>query len=363
MEDFYDLLEVSRDASTEEINRAWRRKVRRYHPDVNDDARATAQFKTLKKAHEVLSDETERAAYDRMGHRTYVKQRLDGLPTGPARPTEPRPGTAAGTDRESSADDETASGSKSSGRDRTDRRRSHRTQSEANQSTRSESERTRTAGTSSTTTTGGSSRPTGETSSSAASGASSRTTTGAGGHVGSGKTGRSGSTAASRAETTRQSRRLVTPLLYAWIGVLLAGGLYLAGLWQYLGANAAALATLRRAALADPAAAVVGSSELAGPAAVALAATPDAPLSLLFPIGVVALAVVLAAVVVTFGRGLSYLYAAGGVAPLIALAADTAVSLPDGVVLALVVLSPALATAGFLLDVGRVALTTRTPRS
>lgn len=80
--DFYELLDVTRDASDRGIKRSYRRKVKEYHPDVNDHPRAHAQFKVLKKARDVLLDPTERQAYDRLGHREYVEKRLDGsLPT------------------------------------------------------------------------------------------------------------------------------------------------------------------------------------------------------------------------------------------------------------------------------------------
>ncbi len=50
MDDFYDLLEVSEDATQSDIKRAWRGKAREYHPDVNDDAAAGEQFKRLTQA-------------------------------------------------------------------------------------------------------------------------------------------------------------------------------------------------------------------------------------------------------------------------------------------------------------------------
>ncbi|WP_231751546.1 J domain-containing protein [Halogeometricum sp. CBA1124] len=52
MDDFYDLLEVPEDATQADVKRAWREKAREYHPDVNDDARASGQFKTLRVAYE-----------------------------------------------------------------------------------------------------------------------------------------------------------------------------------------------------------------------------------------------------------------------------------------------------------------------
>jgi len=67
-EDFYDILGVSRDASEEEIQEAYRKKAREYHPDVSDEPDAEEKFKQVKKAKEVLTDDEKRQAYDQMGH-------------------------------------------------------------------------------------------------------------------------------------------------------------------------------------------------------------------------------------------------------------------------------------------------------
>lgn len=80
-DDFYDLLEVSPDAPQEEIKKAFRKQVRIYHPDLNDDDRARAQFTALKKAYDILGDPVERRAYDRLGHEDYVAKRTSGLPS------------------------------------------------------------------------------------------------------------------------------------------------------------------------------------------------------------------------------------------------------------------------------------------
>jgi curved DNA-binding protein len=66
-EDFYQALGVSRGASTEEIQRAYRKLARRYHPDVNSDPAAEDRFKEISEAYQVLSDPRTRARYDRFG--------------------------------------------------------------------------------------------------------------------------------------------------------------------------------------------------------------------------------------------------------------------------------------------------------
>lgn len=66
--DYYDVLGVSRDASTDDLKKAFRRLAMQYHPDRNKDDGAEAQFKEIGEAYEVLSDSEKRAAYDRYGH-------------------------------------------------------------------------------------------------------------------------------------------------------------------------------------------------------------------------------------------------------------------------------------------------------
>jgi molecular chaperone DnaJ len=66
--DYYDILEVERGASKEDLKRAYRRMARKYHPDVNNDPSASERFKEINEAYEVLSNDSTRAAYDRFGH-------------------------------------------------------------------------------------------------------------------------------------------------------------------------------------------------------------------------------------------------------------------------------------------------------
>jgi len=66
--DYYEILGVGRDATPQEIKRAYRKLARKYHPDLNpDDPQAEARFKELNEAQEVLSDPEKRKKYDRFG--------------------------------------------------------------------------------------------------------------------------------------------------------------------------------------------------------------------------------------------------------------------------------------------------------
>lgn len=68
MRDYYEILDIDRNATTDEVKRAYRKLAKKYHPDLNpDDSEAEAKFKEATTAYEVLCDEDKRARYDRYG--------------------------------------------------------------------------------------------------------------------------------------------------------------------------------------------------------------------------------------------------------------------------------------------------------
>ena len=66
--DYYEVLGVSKNASDDELKKAYRSLAKKYHPDVNKEPGAEAKFKEIGEAYSVLSDAQKRAAYDRYGH-------------------------------------------------------------------------------------------------------------------------------------------------------------------------------------------------------------------------------------------------------------------------------------------------------
>lgn len=80
MSDYYTLLEITRNASQDEIKKAYRKKALQYHPDRNPgDAEAEKKFKEISEAYEVLGDENKRKIYD-----THGKEGLSGAHMGGA---------------------------------------------------------------------------------------------------------------------------------------------------------------------------------------------------------------------------------------------------------------------------------------
>ena len=66
-QDYYAILGVERDASAEDIKKAYRKLARKYHPDVSTDPAGEEKFKEVSTAYETLKDPEKRAAYDHLG--------------------------------------------------------------------------------------------------------------------------------------------------------------------------------------------------------------------------------------------------------------------------------------------------------
>ena len=71
--DYYEILGVSKNASDEEIKRAFRKLAKQYHPDVNKEKGAEKKFKEIGEAYAVLSDPQKRSQYDQFGHAAFQK--------------------------------------------------------------------------------------------------------------------------------------------------------------------------------------------------------------------------------------------------------------------------------------------------
>ena len=67
--DYYDILGVARNASKDDLKKAYRKLAMKYHPDRNtDDPSAADKFKEASEAYEILSDDSKRSTYDQFGH-------------------------------------------------------------------------------------------------------------------------------------------------------------------------------------------------------------------------------------------------------------------------------------------------------
>ena len=70
--DYYEVLGVPKNASEQDIKKAYRSMAKKYHPDRNkDNPEAEAKFKEVQEANEILSDPQKRAAYDQYGHAAF----------------------------------------------------------------------------------------------------------------------------------------------------------------------------------------------------------------------------------------------------------------------------------------------------
>ncbi|KAK4471806.1 hypothetical protein MN116_005200 [Schistosoma mekongi] len=73
-QDYYDILGVSKSASTSDVKKAFRKLALKYHPDKNKDEDSQKKFLKIAEAYDVLSDDEKRKQYDTVGHGYYTQQ-------------------------------------------------------------------------------------------------------------------------------------------------------------------------------------------------------------------------------------------------------------------------------------------------
>ncbi len=76
--DYYEVLGVAKTADEREIKKAYKRLAMKYHPDRNQEKDAESQFKEVKEAYEILTDDQKRAAYDQYGHAAFEQGGMGG---------------------------------------------------------------------------------------------------------------------------------------------------------------------------------------------------------------------------------------------------------------------------------------------
>ena len=382
--DLYDVLGVPDDASAEELKRAYRGRVREYHPDQNDHPDGDAQFKLVKTANDVLSDPAERKTYDRLGHREYVEKHLDGLPPVSVFPEDALPDD--GTTDESTTGTTTDSTATSSAGPATDTSGSRTTASRTTDSSASGgSSRTASdrggygsAGTDGSSSTGRSSS--GQSSAAgSSSGQSSAERSAAAEETSSDTDSRTTTAGADRsswdaATNTAQSAAAESAVsagvrrrrgLKRWYGVVAAALLaYLSGLGAYAFPRQGTLRTFVGDVTASPVSALTGAFPLVPPSeyvtGAVRAATAGTPaVGLLLLAGAILLPLVVLTAVGQFGRGAAWLYALPSLGPAVCLAVWPFVAVPTVVGLVGLVVLPVLSGGGFLVDVGRYLRATR----
>ncbi|WP_324757948.1 J domain-containing protein [Haloarcula montana] len=124
-ETYYDVLGIAEDASVDEVETAYRERLKETHPDVSDDDDAQTATQRIVEARDVLVDEDERETYDRVGHTAYVEgESTATTPESDASAAARQAGYGEETDGSASESSTTQShDSGSGGRGRTDRER------------------------------------------------------------------------------------------------------------------------------------------------------------------------------------------------------------------------------------------------